>query len=641
MTVSPWTIAENASFNVFANSYLAEVDSGCIIKGSAGNESILLQLQNSEQLLRIELIQASCFGPSKLGEAFSCRTPDNFSHTPSTTEYSSLQWRQADKLFLISLLVREIYAKQAERLKNNASLSKIEQGSLANGQIKAKESELLMRIHESYQAMATYLEARQGDSTLSSLSFIQSEQNILFGHWLHPTPKSKLGLAFWQQAHYSPELKGHFALHYFAVDQSIVTQASLFEKSTSDLIYDDLAPFLTSDEKRKVDALVDSGCALIPAHPTQAHYLLLQGEIRTLMSRSKIHYLGELGSEHTATSSVRTLYAEHLPWMYKFSIPVKITNSLRSNFKDELEDGMAVELFLREKGFFEQHPRFKMLEDPAYITVNLPSNPELESGFETILRRNFLYQSTEANSTCSILALVQEPVELNSNGEGKSALNKLIIELAERDQQTTETTALKWFEAYFKCSVEPLLSLYDDYGIALEAHQQNSLLDLESGYPKAYYYRDNQGFYVSTRYQETFDFIDSMRTMSDLIYDDENIFEAFSYYVFINQCFAVMHRLSIDNLISEETLKNWLIERLLVLQSQFNGIAKLYITHILAQPKIAFKTNLLTRVLDIDECSSDLEMDVYGTINNPIFVKSLTDKVDSKDLSANEVESIS
>ena len=174
MTVSPWTIAENASFNVFANSYLAEVDTGCIVKDSAGNESILLQLLTAEQLIRIELIQASCFGPSKLGAAFSCRTPDNFDHSCNSTEILSLEWKQADKLFLISLLVREIYASQSKRLKSNASLSKIEQGSLAKGQIKAKESELLMRIHESYQAMATYLEARQGDISLSSLSFIQS-----------------------------------------------------------------------------------------------------------------------------------------------------------------------------------------------------------------------------------------------------------------------------------------------------------------------------------------------------------------------------------------------------------------------------------------------------------------------------------
>ena len=638
MTVSPWTIAENASFNVFANSYLAEVDTGIIVKDTAGDESILLQLKSAEQLLRIELIQASAFGPSKLGAAFCCRTPNYFSYNVSTEEIVSLEWKPADKLFLISLLVREIYANQSERLRDNTSLSKIEKGSLAKGQIKAKESELLMRIHESYQAMATYLEARQGDLTLSSLSFIQSEQNILFGHWLHPTPKSKLGLAFWQQAHYSPELKGHFALHYFAVDLSIVTQASLFEKSTSDLIYDDLIPFLTSEKRRDVDTLVTSDFALIPTHPTQAHYLLLQDEIRTLIDNKKIHYLGELGSKHTATSSVRTLYAEHLPWMYKFSIPVKITNSLRSNFKDELEDGMAVELFLREKKFFEQHPRFKMLDDPAYITVNLPSNPELESGFETILRRNFLYQSSQIDTTCSILALVQEPVVLDSNGEGKSALNKLIIELAERDNQTIEATALKWFVAYFECSIEPLLSLYDDYGIALEAHQQNSLLDLESGYPKAYYYRDNQGFYISTRYQETFDFIDSMRTMSDLIYDDENIFEAFSYYVFINQCFAVMHRLSIDKLISEEKLRTWLIDKLLALQTKFNGIAKLYISHVLAKPTLAFKTNLLTRVLDIDECYSDLEMDVYGTTKNPIFVESLAEQGETENSPEKELE---
>ena len=120
--------------------------------------------------------------------------------------------------------------------------------------------------------------------------------------------------------------------------------------------------------------------------------------------------------------------------------------------------------------------------------------------------------------------------------------------------------------------------------------------------------------------------------------DDENIFEAFSYYVFINQCFAVMHRLSIDKLISEEKLRTWLIDKLLALQTKFNGIAKLYISHVLAKPTLAFKTNLLTRVLDIDECYSDLEMDVYGTTKNPIFVESLAEQGETENSPEKELE---
>ncbi len=617
MTISPWTIAENASFSAFTNSYLAEVDSGTERKALAhegSRLSTIIELVASNIRLRIDITQASHFGPDKLGEIFTCCLSETVN-----IDDDKIQWQPANKLFIISLLVREIYFKQTQRLNAKQTLGKIEKRALATGQIKAKESELLMRIHESYQAMAQYLDTRSGDPSLAALSFIESEQNILYGHWLHPTPKSKLGLTFWQQAHYSPELKGCFSLHYFAIKNSLVVEDSLREKSTSELIYDDLAPYLNATEKDKVDAWVQSDFALLPVHPTQAHYLLLQDEIRSLMVKGDINYLGELGSKHTATSSVRTLYAEHLPWMYKFCIPVKITNSLRSNFKDELEDGIAVELFLREKGFFEKYTKFEMLDDPAYITVNLPSNPDLESGFETILRRNFLYEKVGQNSTCSILALVQDAVVLNSEGNGESALTSLIKELAEAEKQTTETVTLKWFEAYFECSLMPLLSLYDEYGISLEAHQQNSLLDLSDGYPKRYYYRDNQGFYISTRYPETFKFIDAMRSMSDLIYDDENTFEAFSYYIFINQCFAVMHRLTIDELIYESTLKTWLVNKLVSLQQSFTGIAKDYIQHLLCKPELAFKKNLLTRVLDIDECYSDLEMDVYGTIKNPLF----------------------
>ncbi|MCF6429883.1 ferric iron reductase [Leisingera sp. MMG025] len=45
--------------------------------------------------------------------------------------------------------------------------------------------------------------------------------------------------------------------------------------------------------------------------------------------------------------------------------------------------------------------------------------------------------------------------------------------------------------------LDPVLDLYDRYGIALEAHQQNSLLDLSTGLPSCAYYRDNQGYYIT------------------------------------------------------------------------------------------------------------------------------------------------
>ena len=43
-------------------------------------------------------------------------------------------------------------------------------------------------------------------------------------------------------------------------------------------------------------------------------------------------------------------------------------------------------------------------------------------------------------------------------------------------------------------SLKPMVWMYLQYGVALEAHQQNSVVQLKDGYPVKYYFRDNQGF---------------------------------------------------------------------------------------------------------------------------------------------------
>lgn len=51
-------------------------------------------------------------------------------------------------------------------------------------------------------------------------------------------------------------------------------------------------------------------------------------------------------------------------------------------------------------------------------------------------------------------------------------------------------------------SLKPMVWMYLQYGVALEAHQQNSVVQLKDGYPVKYYFRDNQGFYFCNSMKE-------------------------------------------------------------------------------------------------------------------------------------------
>lgn len=603
MNLSSRSIAEDASFSAFINCYLREIDTGKWVasRQSAAVEArpdrllwwVDIVLQEVQISLRLQVSYRSLVGRHTVQCAFTRAL-----EAQDSSENTS--WVMAEKTHVLIAVIQNIYKQKKRAALTTQALEKL----------KIQEVELLVRLFDSHQLMARYLDSRKHDSSLKDTNFLSSEQSSLYGHWLHPTPKSRQGMTSWQQSHYSPELQGRFKLHYFSVDKSLVIQGSVLAKSAAEIIYDEVCG------QAEID-LTDNH-VLIPQHPLQAHYLLLNKEVRSLIAKGKLHYLGELGAKYTPTSSVRTLFTESSPWMYKFSIPVKITNSLRSNMKVELEDGMEVEKYLRKVGFLSARPQFKIVDDPAYISVNLPSNPEKESGFEVVVRRNLVY-GKDNNNICSILALVQDPVSIENNELHQSLLKQQIVSLALKEGRSEESVANDWFARYFECAIESLILLYDTHGIALEAHLQNSLLDISNGYPSVYYYRDNQGFYLSRQHAKTLRVIDDSRTMSEVFYEDSKIFEAFSYYVFFNQLFAVINRLGVDGLVSESGLVFQVRTRLSKLKQQLNGIGRSFIDYILEQELIAYKTNLLARVNDVDELHKGVETTIYTQIANPLM----------------------
>ena len=86
---------------------------------------------------------------------------------------------------------------------------------------------LLGRVRASLDAVATFLEARARrlDALWSAepLRFSETEQALLLGHLLHPTPKGLSGPA---RARYSPELQPRFQLHWLSVDAALVEHDS-------------------------------------------------------------------------------------------------------------------------------------------------------------------------------------------------------------------------------------------------------------------------------------------------------------------------------------------------------------------------------------------------------------------------------
>ncbi|MFG6116120.1 IucA/IucC family protein [Halobacillus sp. MO56] len=481
--------------------------------------------------------------------------------------------------------------------------------ALVNNQ-EAAEDELILRVILSCKNIKKYLEHRLQDSSQlssSAFNYIEAEQSLIFGHLLHPTPKSKQGITEEEDNQFAPEMNGKFQLHYFwAADEQVIQDSSL---SVS-------AKEIVQGELPEEELVTDEAGALIPAHPLQAKALLKKASVQQMLEGGTLKYLGPLGQEFTATSSFRTVYSPESKYMYKFSIPIKITNSLRMNQQKELDRGVEVSRLLQTSLGDElkrNFPDFHVISDPAYIRVAIPGEEEVS--LDCIIRENPFYR----NDSDTILAagLGQD----HPFGE-QSRLYNIINSVAEKENRSLQAVSEDWFKRYLSITLDPMLWLYETYGIALEAHQQNSIVQLKDGYPDFFYYRDNQGYYFrENKAGDLRQLLPTLNEKSDTICSEAIAEERLRYYFFFNHLFGVINGFGTNGLILEEDLLQVLRERLETHHKQA-GDAKPLLHSLLTNEELPSKANLLTRFHDMDELVGSLEtQSVYTMAANPLAQK--------------------
>ncbi|WP_085991451.1 IucA/IucC family protein [Oceanobacillus senegalensis] len=475
-------------------------------------------------------------------------------------------------------------------------------------------NDLIARVLLSYENMNQFIEKRKHELEECykwNKTFLQSEQALLIGHQLHPTPKSRQGILSEEESVFGPELKGEFQLHYFRAHRSLVREQSACNQSATDIIKMELKQGDTVTKEFALRYCEDDEYTLIPMHPLQARYLLGKEVVCNWIQNGQLSYLGPRGEPFYPTSSVRTVYSPRANVMYKFSIPVKITNSLRVNKVKELHRGVEVTRLLQstiEKELHAHHPTFQIIKDPAYVTLG-----EGEVGFEVMIRDN-PFKETEGNCTTLIASLCQDHVF----GEA-SQLANIINRISKNENLTTEQVSENWFKRYIDITLKPMMWLYTQKGIALEAHQQNSIIKLDQeGYPLTFYYRDNQGYYfMKSKEAELRELVSTLNGESDTVCEDAIAEERFRYYVFFNHLFGLVNAFGVSELIDEKKLLTLLREELVYYISQDHTNL---VSSLLEKRELPCKANLLTRVHDMDELVGSLKtQSVYVNIDNPLY----------------------
>ncbi|MFJ2930435.1 IucA/IucC family protein [Streptomyces massasporeus] len=486
---------------------------------------------------------------------------------------------------------------------------------------------LVMGVADSLRRVAGFVTARREAPADGPDLFLSAEQSLVLGHPLHPSPKSREGLSDAEALLYSPESHGSFPLHWMAVAPSVLATDSSWTERGRPVA----APRLTARLAGTAPAQPD-GYALLPLHPWQAHEIRHRAETAALLDAGLLRDLGTHGPPWHPTSSLRTVYRTHAPAMLKLSLGLRITNSRRENLRKELHRGVEVHRLLRS-GLAQQwqavHPGFDIVRDPAWLAVDTPDGVPMP-GLDVVIRHNPFAPSDDVYCVaglisprpCSPTPLDSASGRTEKHGPAmRSRLAEVVTRLARRTGRPRGAVAAEWFLRYLAHVVRPVLWLDGEAGVALEAHQQNTLLLLDpDGWPTGGRYRDNQGYYFrESRRAELDARLPGIGERSDTFVRDEVTDERLVYYLAVNNVLGLIGAFGAQGLADERLL---LAAFRRFLGDVASGPAPLRTSlpaRLLDSPVLRCKANLLTRLHGLDELVGPVDtQSVYVTIANPL-----------------------
>ncbi|WP_431956874.1 MFS transporter [Nocardia lijiangensis] len=428
--------------------------------------------------------------------------------------------------------------------------------------------EFVDQVEASHRTVAATLASR---ASIDTVDYLSSERALLFGHRFHPTPKARSASHdSWE--HYAPEHGATFGLRLLGVRAHLVAEESADPAATAalDRLHPDVPP----------------GYRLLPAHPWQYGMLRDLPALRHAMDRGDILDLGVGDPWFAATASVRTLYDGET--FLKFSLNVRITNCLRKNASYELSGAVALTRILAPilADLETRFPGCAVLREPAYRSLALPgpdgtADRTLLEGFGVIVREG-LTARLRPGVTALLAAAVAD--------EYPSTPAQLSRLLAGGDADT----AVRWWRAYLRLLIPPVLAAYFDHGVVFEPHLQNVLIGVdESGMPVRVLLRDLEGTkLLPDLHAEALAGL-LPEVAARMIYDDERGWDRVVYCLIVNHLAEMLAVLADSHPGLEPDLWSEVHDALAAYAGEHGCPPRL--AALLAGVPLPAKTNLLTR----------------------------------------------
>ncbi|MDT3400578.1 IucA/IucC family protein [Streptomyces sp. B1866] len=475
------------------------------------------------------------------------------------------------------------------------------------------------RVADSVRRTAAFLGYRRAEPADPGTGgpFLAAEQSVVLGHPMHPAPAGREGLTDAECRRYSPQARGSFPLHWFAVDRSVLAADSAWTERGRVVPADQIAASLAASGVR-----LPGGAVPLPLHPWQAREVRQRTGVAELFAAGLLRDLGPCGEPWHPTSSARTVYRPGAPAMLKLSLAPPVTGSRREHLRTELHRGVEVHRLLRGglgarlRAAFPGRPGFDIVRDPAWLAVDGPDGGPV-AGLDVVIRHCPFGPADDAACVAGLTA----PRPWPGRTRLSSRLAQLVIRLAARTGRPVRVVAAEWFLRYLHVVVRPLLWLDGEAGIALEAHQRNTLVLLDAdGWPAGGRYRGNQGCaYRESRRPELQRRLPGVGSRSGSFVADHVADERFLYDLGVDNVLGLVGAFGSQRLCDERVLLAALRRFLAAAASGPARLSSSLPARFLDSPTLRCGADLLTRLYGPDEPVGPVETpSVHVTIANPL-----------------------
>ncbi|ELY2811292.1 IucA/IucC family siderophore biosynthesis protein [Cronobacter sakazakii] len=400
------------------------------------------------------------------------------------------------------------------------------------------------RVQESHRHTWQAIELRHDWATLRAqpLNFAEAEQALLVGHAFHPAPKSHEPFNETEARRYLPDFAPRFPLRWFAVNKAYVAGESLALNLRTRLLR-----FAAQSAPALLEHFTDTRW-LVPMHPWQAEYLLAQPWCQALVEKGELTDLGEAGAPWLPTSSSRSLYSETNNDMIKFSLSVRLTNSVRTLSVKEVKRGMRLARMAqtpRWQALQARYPTMRVMQEDGWVGL-CDTQGTIQEESLMALRVNLLFDTPDTQTNV-LVSLTQAAPD-----GGDSLLACAVRRLSERLSLPLAQAARCWVQAYCERILLPLFSAEADYGLVLLAHQQNILVEMQQDLPVGLIYRDCQGSGFTDG--ALLWLAEAGEPEAENRFSEAQLLRYFPYYLLVNSTLAVTAALGAAGFEREEKL---------------------------------------------------------------------------------------